>query len=126
MKLLICLTVALTLGGCATTVRRPSPEAVAAATFSPVPADIEGRIKAQYQVMLKDPYSAVYQFGAPRRAYFRGPSGMVYGYMVAVHVNAKNSYGGYTGGELYHWGWADGVLLNATNTVKFGGAAFID
>lgn len=117
---------ALILGGCAHTVKAPSREAVAAATFSPVPADIEARVKAQYQVILKDPYSAVYHFGVPQKAYFRGPSGMMYGYIIAVHVNAKNSYGGYTGGELYHWAWADGVLLNATNTVKFGGVAFID
>jgi hypothetical protein len=126
MKYLSLVLAALILGGCAHTVKAPSRDAVAAATFTPTPADIEARIKAQYQVILKDPYSAVYQFEAPKKAYFRGPSGMVYGYIIPVHVNAKNSYGGYTGGEVYYWAWANGQLMNATSTMKFGGAAILE
>lgn len=112
--------------GCASTMKGPTPAQVSAATFDPVPADIEARIKAQYGVMLKDPYSAQYQFGVARKAYIQvGSSKKVFGYIIPVIVNARNSYGGYTGGQLYHWAWAEGNLYNATNTVKFGGAVML-
>lgn len=126
MKFALCLALTLALAGCATSIRKPAPEVVAAAKFDPVPADIEARIKAQYGVMLKDPYSAQYQFGQARKAYFQAStSKQTFGYIIPVIVNARNSYGGYTGGQLYHWAWADGNLYNATNTVKFGGAVML-
>lgn len=122
---LILLPVLL-LTGCATALKVPPPAVVAAAKFDPVPADIEARIKAQYTVILKDPYSAVYSFGVPRRCYFETAAGKLFGYAIPVTVNAKNSYGGYVGGQLYYWAWSGGNLYNCTLGVRFGGVAFID
>lgn len=101
--------------------RGPSKTELASASFSPLPADIETQIKAQFSVILKDPYSAVYTFGTPSKVYFQGPQRKMFGTAIPVSVNAKNSYGGYTGGLVYTWVWAEGNLYNATNSAKFGG-----
>ncbi len=55
-------------------------------------------MKKYFNVTLKDPYSAVYDFSdAPKKArVFR-----TYGYACIVGVNAKNSFGGYTGMKQY-------------------------
>ncbi len=52
--------------------------------------------------VLKDPESARYRFGEPQRAYvnnglLRGGNVVWQGYVIYFFVNAKNSYGGYTG-----------------------------
>lgn len=124
---LILLTFVVLYAGCATSLKRPSPEAIAAARFDALPAEIETLVKAQYTNILKDPYSAVYRFGAPKRVYFQGPNNSrLFGTAIPVHVNAKNSYGGYTGGELNYWAWSQGSLYNLTNSVRFGGVVFLD
>ncbi|WP_018435323.1 hypothetical protein [Paraburkholderia atlantica] len=70
------------------------------------PRFYESMIKSHFQPLLKDPESARYDFGAPARAYanngsLRGGDVAWRGYAVPVRVNAKNSYGGYTGGKDY-------------------------
>ena len=129
MKFFTLLVAALLvggLGGCASAVKAPAPAVVAAAKFDPVPANLKEQIKAQFGAMLKDPYSATYQFGPAKKVYFQGPDHMMFGYMVEVVVNAKNSYGGYTGGEVYYWTWSEGNLYNTKNSVKFGGTALLE
>jgi hypothetical protein len=83
-----------------------SPEESAKAVFGVYPTDYQDRVKKYFNVTLKDPYSAVYDFSdTPKRArVFRGiinGGGHTYGYACIVGVNAKNSFGGYTGMKQY-------------------------
>lgn len=95
------LALATLLGGCAGLAPLPpNPD------FGPPPVAYEESIKAHMETMLKDPESARYRFGQPRKGYAN--RGMAYGgqvlfvgYVVPVQVNAKNSFGGYTGFKPY-------------------------
>lgn len=75
---------------------------------------IEGRLRA----VLKDPDSAKVEYGEPYRAWLKTPwlasrenKGVVYGYTVPTRINAKNSYGGYTGFLPYNFFFRDNQLL---------------
>jgi hypothetical protein len=100
---------AFVVGGCATIAPRPS-----ASQFGPIPRHYEPQIIQYFADQLKDPESAKYKFGDPYRAFsnahtvFGGPVSWV-GYALAVEVNAKNGFGGYTGFTEYT------VLLDGDN-----------
>jgi hypothetical protein len=90
------------LNGCASALKHPS----STANFGSQPQNYEQAIKSYFEVILKDPDSAKYRFSAPVKAY--GNEGLIYGgdvswlgWLVDVDVNAKNSYGGYTGAKQY-------------------------
>ena len=75
--------------------------------FGPPPTGIEEKIKAADKYILKDPDSAIYDFSGstPRRAYTNaglavGGGVNWSGWVVYYRVNAKNSYGAYTGFEV--------------------------
>jgi hypothetical protein len=94
------------LSGC---FARPDP----GAHYGELPSDYQTQAVAYFQDVLKDPDSAKYQFGTPRRAY--GNNGLVYGgnvaftgWAVPVAINAKNSFGGYTGFEPFLVIFVDG------------------
>lgn len=79
-----------------------------AADYGEYPTTYKEIVKQYFDLSLKDPESARYQFGPePTKAYTRNaiiPNGaqpVDFGYVVYVSVNAKNSYGGYTGGQVY-------------------------
>ena len=119
------LGLTLTLGsvGCATV----SPQEVAAAHFDQLPKDYQQQIKALISPGLKDPYSAVFRFEAPRRAFtqdgaLRGGR-KYYGFVVPTYVNAKNGFGGYTGEELSLFMWENGHFYNVSDafTNSMGG-----
>src|SRR2546423_5045026 len=99
-SLLFVLVIALS--GCAGATA--SWEELAAADFGPVPTRHEDAIKELVSRSFKDPYSAVYRFGPPRKAF--GQTGWAvggqkyFGYVIPVSINAKNSYGAYTGEKL--------------------------
>jgi hypothetical protein len=94
--LLVCL-----LAACA----RPSKEEIATADYGSFPVDHEGVIRGHMARVLKDPYSAQYEFlNTPSQGYW----GRTFGYRVCARVNAKNSFGGYTGGKLYYFLLRDG------------------
>ena len=67
--------------------------------------------------MLKDPDSAKYQFKEPYKAYVTHypdqlfPDKTEYGWIIRVGVNAKNSFGGYTGYQLYRFLVRDEKLI---------------
>lgn len=76
---------------------------------------------------LKDPDSArFYDFTSPRKEVMVENKKFVYGYSACVFVNAKNSYGGYTGKKLY---WAfirNGRVLRIQDTnSEFGNLIFV-
>lgn len=90
------------LSGCASSFHKPAPNVV----VLPPPTNVEVAIKSHFEVVLKDPESARYRFGLPRKAYLN--NGLIHGgtvawvgYVVRVDVNAKNSMGGYTGHQPY-------------------------
>ena len=76
---------------------------------------------------LKDPDSAkFYDFTSPRKEVMVEKGSFVYGYSTCVYVNAKNSYGGYVGKQLY---WAfirNNQVLRVKNTTEaYGDIIFV-
>lgn len=103
------------------------------ANFGDKPSNYEERVKDYMKMQLKDPMSAVYNFRLPlRRAVVK--MGMLdnftkyYGWVVEVSVNAKNSFGGYTGAKTYFiFIRPDGLRADITDRLKTGGwVAFVD
>ncbi len=120
-----------------------SPGEIASADFGRKPLDYEDRVKAYMGSRLKDPMSAVYDFNPNlkrvalvlpvdferRRA--MGKDGVafanVYGWAVEVSINAKNSYGGYTGAKMYVIMFtAEGQTVEITSSLQVRRAAFVD
>lgn len=90
-----------TLAGCA--FEHPSADAFNSAA---PPQGYQQSVPLYFETRLKDPDSAKYQYGTPAKAYAN--NGLAYGgkvawsgYALPVAVNAKNSYGGYTGYKPY-------------------------
>ncbi len=100
----IILSISLMLmSGC---VAKPTPEQLARADYGEYPTNYERIVKEFMVECLKDPDSAQYKFKAPYKGYVCKPpiqGGGVdkFGWLVDVQVNAKNSYGGYTGYKRY-------------------------
>ncbi|MFT1618124.1 hypothetical protein [Enterobacter kobei] len=84
---------------------------------------IESAIRDQ----LKDPESAKFsEFTEPRKEVIVENRNFVYGYSSCVYVNAKNSYGGYTGKQLYWAFMRNGQVLRIKNTNDaYGNIIFI-
>jgi hypothetical protein len=111
------------LSGCVTA---PTPREIAAADYGSPPTDHKSQIKNYFSKVLKDPESARYgEFTEPRKGYARvegraliSPDGgawlptNVFGYEVSVQVNAKNSYGAYTGFERYLFLFRNGKIVH--------------
>jgi len=91
----------------------PAPEA----DYGAYPADYESIIKSHMETKLKDPESARYgEFSKPRKEHIItnvGAQEAAYGYSVCVPVNAKNSYGGYTGSHQYWFFLRDGKIARS-------------
>lgn len=112
-KLFLAL-VAAVLVGCAA---GPTPQQIASADYgSPVSQEqAEERIKQYFNGTLKDPYSAQYQFSKVEKGYIIGSAAkgkpLYAGYLVTAYVNAKNSYGGYTGNQGYQFLFQNTLLV---------------
>ena len=68
---------------------------------------------AYFEQTLKDPYSAHYAFGPITEGTFKGAferNGSP-GWIADVSVNARNSYGGYTGMTPYKFVFRSGVIV---------------
>jgi hypothetical protein len=93
------LAVGSALSGCAT----PPATVTQNADYGQFPTDYKLSVRSFLQTYLKDPESArVRYLTEPIKAYNRaapiaGGNPLQFGYLVVVGVNAKNSYGGYTG-----------------------------
>jgi hypothetical protein len=102
MRVLAPMMIAMLLAaGCAAQFERPDADA-----FGEPPRGYEDAIRAYFETTLKDPESARYKFGEPFKAHgnsgwMRGGGVTWVGYAVDVDVNAKNSFGGYTGYQRY-------------------------
>jgi hypothetical protein len=99
------------------------PEATA--DYGAYPSNYETIVRAYLGKSLKDPESARYgEFTKPEKDQAIESVGQrraLYGYVTCVDVNAKNSYGGYTGAQRY---W---FLIRDDSVVRYGtGNMYID
>lgn len=87
------------------------------------PTNYEEVVKAWYQARLKDPDSAKYlSFSKPRKEHAITnvhKHEAVYGYSTCATVNAKNSYGGYTGAKTTWFLIRDGQIVTSRD-MKWG------
>lgn len=114
-RVLFLLFAMLLLSGCMTT---PSTTQLSNANYGQLPSNYKENIQNAIIGGLKDPDSAKFKFGEPRKAYLQGglPDDfkMYYGWAVPVSVNAKNSYGGYVGYKTMYYMYSNGQLFDAT------------
>lgn len=102
------------LAGCAS---GPTPQDIAAADYgTPIPQEqAEQRVKQYFSGTLKDPASAQYQFSQAQKGYIIGSAvegkPLYAGYIISVNVNAKNSFGGYTGYQGYQFLFQNGAMV---------------
>jgi len=114
-KFILSLAILCMFGGCATV----SKDEAATANFGPFPDRYQDGVKAMMSPRLKDPYSAVYNFGIPRKGVAR--DGLIfgckkhYGWIIPVGINAKNSFGGYVGEQQYYFMVSEGRAMDITN-----------
>lgn len=90
---------------------------MANADFGQYPVAYEELIKEWAASNLKDPESA--RFGAitkPRKEWVVANLAPVYGFSVCADINAKNSYGGYTGSQTFWFFIRDNKIVRAQNT----------
>lgn len=93
------LALAFFLVGCANTASIPKGSEL---DYGPPPSDVEEVVRAYMNHYLKDPFSAHIEVGTPfegytRKAPIQGGGIAQAGWVVPVRVNAKNSFGAYTG-----------------------------
>lgn len=76
---------------------------------------------------LKDPDSAKFtNMTQPRKEVIVENGEFVYGYLTCVYVNAKNSYGGYAGKQLYWVFMRNNQVIRVTNTnSEYGNILFV-
>lgn len=123
MRAIIVLVAAVMLAGCAS---GPTPAEIAAIDYGqPVEQRAAEQQAAAYLgKVLKDPASAQVSFGKVYQGYYTGApirgSKISAGYMLDALVNAKNSYGGYTGAKPYRFLFQNGVMTGAWKVTQSG------
>lgn len=100
----------------------PEPIPVEQADCGPYPSNYETLVQQWAATNLKDPESARYgRISKPRREYMIASLKPFYGYSVCADINAKNSYGGYTGSKTFWFLIRDGRIERAQSTEGFPG-----
>lgn len=121
---IVLVSSVVTLTACAP--KPPSQSAIASANYGILPSDYQNQIKNHMSSILKDPESARYNFLPTFKGYSQDGSlsstsgGIRFGHVVPVLVNAKNSYGGYTGNQKYVFIFSGGVMYDTTANEIFG------
>lgn len=86
------------------------------ADYGSYPEQYQELIKAYMTKTLKDPESARYsEFSTPRKEHAIANRRAIYGYSSCVLVNAKNSYGGYTGNQQFWFFYRNGQIVRVQN-----------
>jgi hypothetical protein len=105
--------VVLMFSGCVTPL---SQEEISKLDYGAPSQNHEATIKKYFDQVLFDPYSAHYDFGLPRRSWYKEAplqgSKLYAGYLVPVRVNAKNRFGAYVGKKMY------GFILKDERIIK--------
>ena len=87
------------------------------AKYGSKPVNFLPKIKSYFREVLKDPDSAKYSdISKPQKDFMFEYKNVITGYSVCLYVNAKNSFGGYTGRKLYWAFLKDNKLLRVINT----------
>lgn len=120
-KILAVILLGISLSGC---VQPMTKSEVSAAVYEPLPGNYKEQIQTMMEARLKDPDSAKYKFFDPRKSFTE--STRHFAYVVPVGINAKNSYGGYTGYEMYYFAYYNSIFKDVTNGVKFEAVKWSD
>ena len=105
----------------------PTQKELAAADYgSPISQqDAEAQAKQFMSRYLKDPYSAQYEWSNVYQGWIRHApvhgGGLVFGYILDVNVNAKNSFGGYTGLKPYRFVFKDRSIVTVYGQQELSG-----
>ena len=99
IRSLFIIAAILTLTACASMSVDPQAD-----YGTPPPANYPQIVKSAIGSQLKDADSAQYDIAEPAKGYVKGNGiqATTYGYLVAADVNARNSFGGYTGGKRWY------------------------
>lgn len=123
---LIGLSLSIVMAGCAaqatTASDRPVAETVdtANADYGQYPSNFEALVKQWASANLKDPDSVRYtRISKPRKEYMVANLKPAFGYSVCATINAKNSYGGYTGNQTY-WLMIRGGKIERVQNIDSG------
>jgi hypothetical protein len=126
MKTLVLALIAVAcfnpIQGCAS---KPTAAEIAEFDYGPMPGDREeAEIKAFFEDALKDPESARYKWGDWNRFWVQEAPLMGgdrhVGWLMIVGVNAKNSFGGYTGSKDYGFIYKNGKLQKLVTPEEWG------
>lgn len=98
------------LSGCVST---PDKATLERADYGALPNDYKELIAGKISNNLKDPLSAMYKYAEPYKGWCKSGFGTYYGWLVRVSVNAKNSYGAYTGNQSKMY------LINNKNALDY-------
>ncbi|MEB7926113.1 hypothetical protein NGJ69_20780 [Atlantibacter hermannii] len=112
-KILALVLLGVSLTGC---VQPMTKSEVNAAVYEPLPSNYKEQIQMLMESRLKDPDTAKFKFFEPKKGYTE--STRHFAYVVPVGINAKNSYGGYTGYKAYYFSYYQGTFKDVTDGVK--------
>ncbi len=98
MRKLFLIAAVVILSGC---LSNPTIVESTNADYGPQPSKelYESKIIAFQEGRLKDPESAKYQFSPPKKGWCKFNGKVNFGWIIDYKLNAKNSYGGYTGAK---------------------------
>jgi hypothetical protein len=119
----VLVTIATLVSGCATT-DEPLPSGF---DYGPPPSDIEQAVEAYFQRTLKDPESARYEYETGLikvsciQNIFKASQKSAWDpyWAAVVRINARNSYGGYTGNKRYSALFVGDSVAMALDSEKF-------
>ena len=113
MPRLVLVVLALAATACV------SYQAPMSAEYGPPPTKaIRQPILEHFGDLLKDPAAAKYRFGVPRKTYAHksGVAAVAFqGWGIPVEVNARNTFGGYGGFEMFYALVRDGELRSVVS-----------
>ncbi|MBD1229394.1 hypothetical protein [Xenorhabdus griffiniae] len=117
----------ISLVGCSmnTAVKQSEPSLISTIDFSRAdygvrPSNYERVVKDYFETVLVDPESAKFSgWTEPKQEVMIKDHLPVFGYSLCVNINAKNSYGGYTGNHLYWIFTKNNSVMRVQDTTKF-------
>lgn len=116
-KIFLVIVLAAALSACNSTPPRGDPMPIG---YGAYPENYQGIVERYLDLVLKDPSSKKIQWlNAPRSITyslkpFLSEAVTISGYGVCTFVNAKNSYGGYTGAQLVLFLIRDGSVVRSS------------
>lgn len=106
---ILIASISIFLSGCTTP---PTAKELESGDYGSYPDTYKEIVKTYLDRSLKDPESARIEYpSAPRTAWNKFGGELKFGYAVCVNVNAKNSYGGYTGFKRHYFLIKNGTII---------------